>query len=63
LGDSKVLSVKHPPGKAIPEFDQRSDNCSHVCSSLTGKKSRDVFEDEPLRFGFVGDPCDLIKEA
>lgn len=57
-----MLSIQHPPGNAIPEFDQRSDNCSHVCPSLRGKKTGDVFEDEPLRLELFDEARDLVEE-
>lgn len=36
LGHSEVLSVKHPPDHAVPEFDQATDDDSEVTSSVAG---------------------------
>ena len=36
LGYSEVLSVKHPPGDAVPEFDQPSNQDGKVASSVAG---------------------------
>jgi hypothetical protein len=36
LGDSEILSVKNPPGDAIPAFDQLAKDDSEVGSSIAG---------------------------
>ena len=36
LGHSEILSVKHPPGDAIPQFDQPLKDDSEVGSSIAG---------------------------
>jgi len=36
LGHSEILSVKYPPGDAIPEFDQPPKDDSEVGSSVAG---------------------------
>ena len=36
LGQSEVLSVKYPPGHAIPEVNQRIEDESEVSSAVRG---------------------------
>jgi hypothetical protein len=36
LGHSEILSVKNPPGDAIPEFDQPAKDGGEVGSSVRG---------------------------
>jgi hypothetical protein len=49
LGDSEMLSVQHSPANAIPEFDQRPDEDSHVSAAVRRQKTGDVFKNEPPR--------------
>jgi hypothetical protein len=61
LWNSKVLSIKHPPADAIPALDQRFNDCGHISSVITGKKTNDIFENEVFRFGFVEESTDFPK--
>jgi hypothetical protein len=62
LWNSQVLSVKHAPGDAIPEFAQRPDDGSHVPPSVRRQKSRDVFEQKPTGSAFTSDTHDFPEE-
>ena len=63
LGDSEVLSIKHPPSHAIPATDQRFNDDGHVSSVIGGKKARHVFEDNRLRSCFVKESADFPEKS
>lgn len=63
LGDSEVLRIQHSPSDAIPEVNQRPEDGTHIPSSVGGKETRDVFEEEPLRLEVFRDPDDLPEET
>jgi hypothetical protein len=50
---SKVLSVKHPIGEPIPEFDQRPEEGTKVPPSSRRQDTGDVFPDDPSGLEFV----------
>jgi hypothetical protein len=47
LGNSKVLSVKHSVGDAIPEFDHAPENGSKVPSSVRRQDAGHVLPNQP----------------
>jgi len=59
LGHSEILSVKNPPGDAIPAFDQPAKDDSEVGSPVAGKKARDVFDNHPLRLKLCNNSMEL----
>lgn len=48
LGNSEELSVKHSPGRAIPEFDHAPDNGSKIPPFFAGQDTGDVLPYQPL---------------
>lgn len=58
LGNSEVLSVKHPVGPPIPEFCQSTEELSESISSI-GKDAGDVFPDHPAGAAL----CNEAKEG
>jgi hypothetical protein len=48
LWNSEELSVKHSPGRAIPEFDHSPDNGAKVPPSVAGQDTGDVLPYQPL---------------
>ena len=58
-----MLRIQHSPSDAIPEVNQRPEDGTHIPSSVGGKETRDVLEEEPPRLEFFGDPDDLPEEA
>ena len=63
LWNSEVLSVKHAPGDAIPEFPQRPDDGAHVPPPVRRQKARDVFEQKPRGRAFASDATELPEES
>jgi hypothetical protein len=63
LGDSKVLTVKHSPRHAIPEFVQRLEYDGEVSSSVASEKTVDVFEDKDSRTTLSSKSSNLKKES
>jgi hypothetical protein len=48
LCDSEVLSVKHPIGEPIPEFDQRPEEGTKIPSSIATEDTWHIFPNAPL---------------
>jgi hypothetical protein len=63
LGDSKVLTVKHAPRHAIPEFVQRLEYDGKVSSSVASEKPVDVFEDNDSRKTLSNKASNFKKES
>jgi hypothetical protein len=66
LGDSEVSAVQHSPGAVVkPELGQRRENDGEIPSTVGGKESGYVLdEDEPSGANkLIGEPGELEEEA
>ena len=63
LGHSEVSRVQHSPGKAIPELGQRREYDGEISSTLRGKESGNILNEEPAGAKSVSDSCELEEEG
>jgi hypothetical protein len=49
LGDAEVARVKHPPGNAVPELNQRSQDRREVPPLVGREEAGDVLQQNPAR--------------
>jgi hypothetical protein len=45
LRHSEVTAVKNPPAQAVPEFGQRSKDCSEVPTAVRREETRNVLDE------------------
>jgi hypothetical protein len=58
LGDSEILSVKYPPGDAIPEFDQPAKDGGKIPPPLLDSKPG-RFDNNPSRPNLLKNSMEL----
>jgi hypothetical protein len=63
LGDSEVACVESPPGHAVPEVGQRSQNDAEVPTIARGEQPGYVLEEHPTGSNSVEGPGELEEEA
>ena len=63
LGDSEILSIKHPPESHIPPVGKGPEDCAKVSPTLASEQANDVFKDQPLGPYFFDDAADLPEQA
>jgi hypothetical protein len=63
LGHSEKLSIKHPPGEAVPEFGQGADDGGHVFPVVRGEKAGDVLDDQPGGSDLSSDTHELVEKS
>lgn len=63
LGDSEILSIKHPPESHIPPVGKGPEDDAKVFPTIASEQANDVFKDQPLGPYFLDDPTYLPEEA
>ena len=63
LGDSEILSIKHPSASQITAFGKGPDHVFKVSAIVDSEQPRDVFNDHPLRPELPDDAHPFPEEA
>ncbi|GKS87141.1 hypothetical protein AVMA1855_23335 [Acidovorax sp. SUPP1855] len=63
VGDSEILSIKHPPASHIPPVGKGLEDDAKVLPTIASEQANDVFKDHPLGPYFLDDAADLPEQA
>lgn len=62
LGDSEILSIKHPPASHIPALGKGLEDFCKVLPTIASEQPHDVFKHQPLGPNFLDDAADFPEE-